>query len=666
MHRIRILLGAVLALAAPLAPAANLVVNGDFEQPAAPPGGFLSYGAGQDVGGWTVEGAGVDVVHGFFWQPARGIQSLDLSGEGPGGIRQTIATEAGRTYELAFAHAGNFGCGAAQKQLEVRWNGSVVGQVAFDTTGSSANTMRWRRARALRLPGGGDGELVLRAIAPAGACGPTLDRIELSERVTSYRDLRLVSRARDAVATGDGASTLESPRTVASADGRWLAFVSAATDLVGDDANAHHDVYLADLARGTVAAISRTPAGAFGDQDSYEPHVSGDGRWVLFASAATNLDPVAPPTGGQQSLYLHDREAGTSRLVSLNAAGTAGSEVLTNNSGLSDDGRYVLMTSYATDLVAPPTTADRAHVYQRDMLTGTTRLVTRAIDGVADGNQHTFAARMSRDGRYIAYATLATNLVAAVDANAALDVFLWDRELGSSRLVSRTSGGMAGNGASRLSGISDDGARVFFESTASDLVAGDGNGAADLFVFDTATGGVQLAACTGPCTSTIAGGARDGHATGNGSHLLFVASGDGWVVGDTDGARDLFVRDLATGAVALVSPDVEGAFYLQPNAISPDGRRVLFTSEAAITADDANGDLNDLYLHDRDSGRTQLVTRGEFGSAGGVEAATFAGPWIAFASAAANLTVEADANAGEDVFVVRQADFDRVFGDGFE
>jgi Tol biopolymer transport system component len=277
---------------------------------------------------------------------------------------------------------------------------------------------------------------------------------------------------------------------LAVANGGRVAFVSLATNLVQSDSNGFPDVFVHDLAGGWTVRASVDSAGNQGDGWSGTGYVyppgsklatgmcfSFDGRIVAFGSRATNLDP-ADANGMLNDVFLHDLLSGATVLASLGDAGQAG------NGGsefpeLSGDGRFLVFTSVASNLVAGDTNGER-DVFRRDLQTGHVLRVSVATGGVeAQGFSYTPA--VSFDGRFVAFASYAPNLVPG-DANVDLDVFLRDVRLGTTSLVSVASSGLPGNSGSWNPSLWGRGRQVVFTSWASDLVPGDLNAASDVFV----------------------------------------------------------------------------------------------------------------------------------------------------------------------------------------
>jgi Tol biopolymer transport system component len=302
---------------------------------------------------------------------------------------------------------------------------------------------------ALLLPG-----------APADAMSATTERASVSSRG----------------AEGDGTSH----SAAISADGRFIAFQSAASNLVRHDTNGTYDIFVRDLRLGITRRVSLGSDGTEGNGQSQNPSISGDGRFVTFESSASDL-----VEGGvaEDDIFVRDLKLGITRRVSLSSDGSEGHGSIGFTAdippAISADGRFVAFSSTASNLVGHDTNGTY-DVFVRDLKLGTTRRVSLSSDD-AEGNGASYAPSVSTDGRYVAFNSLASNLVLD-DTNGTADAFVRDLKLGTTRRVSLGSNGAEGNGNSFASSISGHGRFVAFYSGASNLVENDTNGAVDVFV----------------------------------------------------------------------------------------------------------------------------------------------------------------------------------------
>ena len=392
---------------------------------------------------------------------------------------------------------------------------------------------------------------------------------------------------------GDGFSDAAS----VSADGRWIAFQSGASNLVPGDTNSTYDIFVHDRVTGAIERVSIGANGAQANANSFlasSSSISADGRFVVFTSLATNL--VSGVASGNKEIYVRDRQNATTSIVSVDTTGSP-SNAFTDSPSISADGRHVAFQSGATDLVANDTNGVD-DVFVRDVQAGITERVSLASSG-AQGNLGSYNPSISADGRHVAFTSYASSLVVG-DTNAHSDVFVRDRQSGLTRLVSIDSNGVQGNGNSSGPSISGDGDSVAFQSFASNLVPSDTNGISDVFIHEVGS------ATTVRASSSLGGTSADGSSLfpslpGNGRFVAFESHASNLVAGDTNGAGDVFVHDRQTGSTTRVSVSTQG---LQANSVcgsaslSADGRFVVFYGFASnLVPNDTNGS-DDVFLRD--------------------------------------------------------------------
>ncbi|MEO6709497.1 MAG: calcium-binding protein [Planctomycetota bacterium] len=390
---------------------------------------------------------------------------------------------------------------------------------------------------------------------------------------------------------GDNASQFPS----VSADGRLVAFDSAAANLVAGDTNTDLDIFVHDLSSGATERVSVSSAGVQSNAHSFYPAISADGRYVAFESIASNL--VIGDTNGREDIFLHDRQTGATVRVSVDSLGGQGNND-SYGASISADGRYVAFESASSFLVSGDTNlVNDAFVHDRQ--TGATERVSVTSAGV-QGNSGSLETAISGDGRYVAFESYANNLVPG-DTNGAVDVFLRDRLNATTERLSVTTSGLQVSGSSLEPSISADGRYIAFHSFATNLVAGDTNGMSDMFVRDhqnsstervsLGTGGVQGNA---PCIF--------GSISGDGRFVAFSTSASTLVPGDTNGFSDVFLRDrqtLTTERVSLDSFGGQGDQSSTEATVSADGRVVTFYALATnLVPGDTNG-LADVFARDR-------------------------------------------------------------------
>ena len=306
-------------------------------------------------------------------------------------------------------------------------------------------------------------------------------------------------------------------------------------------------------------------------QPSRSPQVSGDGRYVAFQSSANNL--VAGDTNGAGDIFVHDSQTGQTTRVSVDSTGVQANSIFgSSDSSISVDGRYVAFISNGTNLV-PGDTNGIQDVFVHDRQTGQTERVSISSTG-AQANGGVNNPYISGDGRYVTFASTASNLVAG-DSNGVSDIFVHDRQTGQTSRVSVDSAGDQGNSHSEFPVISGDGRFVAFQSVATDLVAGDTNSSADIFVHDRQTG--QTTRASKNSSGVQANSASLSPAISqDGNFVTFESFATNLVSGDTNGFYDIFVHDLQTGQTSRVSVDSSGNQALGHDSLNPsissDGR----------------------------------------------------------------------------------------------
>ena len=385
------------------------------------------------------------------------------------------------------------------------------------------------------------------------------------------------------------------------------------------------------------ALVSFDSAGfSSGNDDSTDPDVSSTGRFVAFVSTATDL--VAEDTNATADVYLRDLQTGTTRLVSFNSAGNGTGSAASLDPSVSDDGRFVVFTSTANNLVAGDNN-NASDVFVRDMFTNSTRLVSVNIGGTIPGNGASQQGVISDNGRFVAFSSDASNITSN-DLTTTRDVFLRDLIDNDTTLISVSRiTGLGGNGASQDPGINSTGQFVAFVTAATDLTStgptpGPGN---NVYVFDTDVNvdlpvdpddfpETPVTTTTLVSTTGVAGtggGADIGlgapTVSDTGQYVAFSSASTSLVSGDINGVSDVFRKDRNGGAVALVSQNTAGVFAngaSQRPKISADGRYVAFSSVSTnLVAADVNSGV-DVYLRDVDANQTVLVSSNLAGTAG--------------------------------------------------
>ncbi len=402
----------------------------------------------------------------------------------------------------------------------------------------------------------------------------------------------LASVSTDDVKANDDAEGL---RFHISADGRFVTFMSEATNLVAGDDNGVGDIFVRDRIAGTTTRVSIASDGGEPNGRSSDPVLSADGRYVAFASFASNL--VEEDTNATWDVFVHDRENGTTERVSVDSLGAEASS-RSFTPAISGDGRFVAFISRAADLVVADSNRDE-DVFVHDRVTGTTQRVS--VDSLGtEADDASFDVAVSADGRFVVFDSYASNLVEG-DDNDAFDIFVHDRLAGTTERVSlRSDGGQADNDSFDPA-ISGDGRFVTFDSYASNLVDGDDNGAWDAFVHDRETGETTRISLAGDGAQADSSSFAPVPSASGRHIAFYSFAGNlvpGDVNGTWD--VFLHDREAGTTERLSVAPDGQGGDGVSANpAVSADGRFVSFLSRATNFSPLDSDPLNDLYLRDR-------------------------------------------------------------------
>jgi len=469
------------------------------------------------------------------------------------------------------------------------------------------------------------------------------------------------------VSTNGGSANGSSRGSVLTPDGRYVAFVGTAADLVAGDTNKIPDVFVRDLQTGlttlvSVGAMATNPSTLLSSSES--PEITPDGRYVVFYSTATNLVPnVLTPN----EIYVRDLVAGQTFWASTNARALAeavmgSSNIVCCNYSMSDDGQWVafeactnaagtfgasgLILRYSlqtglTDVIytnahVPVLSYELIHdlsmspdgrfvafvagnsietnaIYVWDAQTGTNALVSVSLDKVTPATGICDSPVISSDGQFVAFISSATNLVTNALAGD-FHLYIRDRQAGVTQLLDHDTNGVgAGVDSMAVPALSADGRVVAFDSA--DLLADNRHLIRDVFAHTVATGSNVLISASNPALWSQTPNGNSGFTSfgtsSNGQFVAFYSDADDLVPNDTNGCRDVFVRDLAGGTNILVSVNTNGTsgdgLSTDP-AISGDGRYVAFVS----WADDlVNGDTNqatDVFVRDLQAGTTTLVS----------------------------------------------------------
>lgn len=353
-----------------------------------------------------------------------------------------------------------------------------------------------------------------------------------------------------------------------NADGRYVAFTSEASNLVRADTNNSADVFLRDRRAGTTQRISVASGGGQGNHESFGGSITPNGRYVAFTSKASNL--VKGDTARHSDAFVRDLRTGRTIRVSVSSKGVQGNRE-SSFPQISAGGRHVVFRSAATNLVKGDTTAED-EIFVRDLRTSTTERVSVSSTG-AQANQFSAGAAISADGRYVAFVSYATNLVRG-DTNGAADVFLRDRRTRTTVRVNVGPRGVQADAGGASVAMTPDARYVVFDSPATNLVSPPIARRGGVYVRDLRRG----------VTSRVADGGLPA-VSDNGRYVSFEAA--------SPERPQVFVADRRTGTVTAASTPANGGApdgFSSQSSLSGDGRLVAFRSAATnLVPGDTNG-----------------------------------------------------------------------------
>lgn len=382
-----------------------------------------------------------------------------------------------------------------------------------------------------------------------------------------------------------------------SADGNSFAFLASASDLVPNDTNGERDAFVRNIQTGVVTRVSVSSAGVEGVGYTSEVVISADGKWTAFVDESDNL--VTGDSGWGRDVFLHELSSGITTRVSVDSFGVAGDD-RSEGVAISADGRYVVFHSRATNLVAGDTNGVE-DIFLHDRIAGTTERISNGLFGAESDGVSTRPC-ISPDGRFIAYGSGATNLVAN-DLNGYGDAFLFDRLSGETALISTSSAGVQGDSYSTPDAISADARYVVFRGTASNLITGTPTSGYHVFLRDVKLGlttFISMNSAGVPANNLC----LESSVSTTGRFVMFESFADNLVVGDNNDKPDVFLHDRETGETTMISVNNLGAYGNKASyapQMSSNGRYIIFYSYSwNLVPNDTNGRI-DVFLRDREA-----------------------------------------------------------------
>jgi|GEM_PF-919914 len=352
----------------------------------------------------------------------------------------------------------------------------------------------------------------------------------------------------------------DSLHSLVSADGTKVAFQSRATDLIsGITTNTQDNIFLYDVTTGVTTLVTTGSSGVGGNGPSQHASISADGTKIAFTSSATDLI-TGTPTNTQQNVFLYDVTTGVTTLVTTGSSGVGG-----NGPSIvpyiAADGTKIVLTSSATDLITGTPTNTQSNVFLYDVTTGVTTLVTTGSSG-SGGDAFSGSASISADGTKIAFSSWATDLITGTSTNTRSNVFLYDVTTGVTTLVTTGTSGNGGDASSGSMSISSDGSAIVLTSSATDLIAGTVTSGQQIFVYDI---GTNLMTLVSAGSSGVGGNFPSFGSipfitsiSANGDTVVFYSNATDLVPGITTNGTNVFLYDVTAEMMTLVSAGSSG------------------------------------------------------------------------------------------------------------
>jgi Tol biopolymer transport system component len=399
----------------------------------------------------------------------------------------------------------------------------------------------------------------------------------------------------------------------------------------------------------SLTQVTKSPAGVPGNAISSNPSISNNGRYVVYHSVAGNLVD-GDASDNIIDVFLYDRKKGINFKISHGNDDSVDARI-SNNLG------YVVFSSFASNLVDEPGNLF-SDIFLYETKTGIIKKISVDTQGTP-GNSGSFTPSISSNGRYVVYESNANNLVPG-DNNVSLDIFLYDKKKGTTVMISANNASgtpVPGNAASNFARISGNGRYVVYQSDATNLVAGDGNGASDIFLFDKKKKITYL-------ISVTANGQGNGNSitpfiSNNGRYIVYASYANNLADNDNNGTSDIFLYDTGTGVTRLVSADSAGQSAngesLSPR-ISGNGRYIVYSSAARNLVEGDTNNLPDIFRYDTKTGVTTRVSVKGDGITQGTGGGNFSpgisnnGRYVTYESFADSL-MDGDNNGTSDIFL---------------
>ncbi len=414
----------------------------------------------------------------------------------------------------------------------------------------------------------------------------------------------LSANERISVGTNNLEANDESYHPYASADGRYIGFISFASNLAPETDGVTKclqnfictDVFFRDRVANVTTRLSTSLSGYQGSNTSHPPIVTEDGSKVLFNSLADNLIP--DDTNDDDDFFGSDGFLWQSGELVRVTTKANGAQIKGNSyAHITGDGKVIYFLSNGQDIV-PGVIVDANELYRRDVASGAITHVPMSYDGTPINGAH-IGVQTDRSGRYIVFTSLATNIIPD-DINGKEDIYLHDILTGETKLVSHTPTGQVGNDHSAAPSIAPDGSFIAFRSSASDLVPNDNNGASDIFLYNIAT--EELERVNVSVNGEEANGeSKDAATCEGGTFVSFTSEATNLAPNSQNGQRHVYIKHMATGVVDVVSQTHTGELSngrSYKSYFTPYCDSIMYANEGDnLIPNDTNG-VRDLFMRD--------------------------------------------------------------------
>jgi Tol biopolymer transport system component len=484
----------------------------------------------------------------------------------------------------------------------------------------------------------------------------TSDASNLVPNDTGCRDIFLYDRKtktieKVSIGIGKAFSNGYSYHPSISSDGRYVAFASDASNLVSNDTNNKTDIFVYDSSVQLIERVSISSMNEESNGNSYQPSISSTGRYVVFVSEASNL--VSGDTNDVKDIFVYDRHTHLTERVSVDSSGNEGNGECRLYSSITSDGRYVAFSSEASNLV-PGDTNNTSDIFVHDRQTHLTERVSVNSSGKQSNSYSEFPV-ISPDGKYVVFSSPASNLVLG-DTNGGTDIFVYDRQYSFIERINTAQNGKESNNLSISASISANGQYIAFDSMASNLVSNDTNNARDIFIKNKSDGSIKRINVNTTLNQTN-GESWEFSISSDGRYLVFSSKASNLVSGDNNGDWDIFIKDQKTGVIErITSTSNDGQINIinRKPKITSDGRFVVFFSNLSNLVSNDNNKKKDVFLYDRKNHIIKRISVNSNGIEGNNDSISPSisddGRYIVFNSMSSNL-VKNDTNWTSDIFL---------------